>query len=226
MERAPKIIELYGLPGAGKTTICNFFREQSGLQVGKVHLVMDLYKKEALSFKIIHFPLFQCIKLTFFLLITKHKRGSFVAVYKLFYYLLIAYNYCQYQKEYEYIVVDHGMVQQLGSMLHNSEYKITQKALDRYSKLLISIRNVYYVYCYISKETALNRMRVRGRNLGRIDAVMDNALMAYDLMEKETNLFEKLSSALENSAVGMVADMESSKEELLNFIMDGITLKQ
>ena len=212
MERDSKIIEFYGLPGCGKTTLRSNLLLSLSKHAGSIQDVMTLYKHESFFYRLFHLPIKQWCLLSIFLIMMPQKRKNTKSAYVALYYKVLAYAYCASKSPFDFIVVDHGIVQQLGSILHNMDYKLSDKSMKRVLLFLNSIKNSIFVYCQISSELSLSRIRARKRDGGRIDAVMNDTNQALYYLEKERMLFNKISDSLYNDKV--IIDMSKSPEEL------------
>ena len=125
--------------------------------------------------------------------------------------IILAYHYTRYQKHYDYLIVDHGLCQQLGSILHVNDFSISSKALYIFSKLVKLFEQFEFYYCSLPSEIALERMRNRKRNVGRIDAIMNDTNKAMGLLNKERQLFDRIYNALVNE--GHMLDMTKPIEQ-------------
>ena len=191
MGKNKRIIEFYGLPGAGKTSVCQVLLDRYKAS-SKMADLISLYKNESLFFKLTHLPMSSFFHFFWFLVFVPQKCKNTKSVYKEFFYFILLYHYFKYQEKYDYLIVDHGFAQQLGSMLHNMDYDISDNNLKRFSSFVKSIDYLSLVYCQLPEQLALERMRKRGRNSGRIDAVMNNTDIAINLLIKESALFDRL----------------------------------
>lgn len=212
MERNIKIIEFYGLPGCGKTTLRSNLLLLPSKHTGSIQEVMVLYKQESFFYRLFHLPIKRWWLLSMFLISIPEKRKNAKSDYVALFYKVLAYNYCASKSPFDFVVVDHGIVQQLGSILHNMDYKLSDKSLKRVLLFLNSIKNTLFAYCQISSELSLKRMKMRKRDGGRIDAVMNDTVQALYYLEKERMLFSKISDSLDNDKV--IIDMSKSPEEL------------
>lgn len=220
MGKAKQILEFYGLPGAGKSTICDGILNTEGISAAKVSDVMKHYHNESLFFKVIHFPVMIMLRLFLFLILAS-KKGNGKDAYIEFFYLSLSYDYFNYQNKYKYMIVDHGLIQQLGSFLHNSEFQTSALSLKLFRSFLSGIELLTIVDCRISETDALVRIKKRGRISGRIDAVIEQTDEALNLLKKENKLFEDVVSPHPSNFITL--DMLKSREELLMEITQIIT---
>lgn len=216
MEKNTRIIELFGLPGGGKSTICNEILN-SHLRTAKIGEALRLFKKESIAFKLSHLPILKWLKFGLIVLTIPNKKRNSKIIYLEFFYIILSYHYAKYQKHFDYLIVDHGLCQQLGSMLHVNDFIIKKNTLSRFSELVLSFDNLHINYCSLPQELALERMRQRKRDVGRIDAVMKDTKKAMDLLNKEDELFESVCKSLKESVhiLDMTNSVESLKTELL-----------
>ena len=214
MGKNKRIIDLYGLPGAGKTTICNSLLEKKDYQVAKISGLMELYKTQTFLFKVFHLPLYRWTRLTLFIIsvpnISKVAKSEIIS----FYYIVLAYSFFQHQSCYNYLIVDHGLIQQLASVLHDNRFIISNKALKLFVAFLKKMEPLDKVYCLTSKEFALERMKLRNRNAGRLDAIMNDTSVVLELLDNEKKLFDKVSELVDNRVTINMEDTASSMQQL------------
>ena len=179
----------------------------------KINEVMKRYGQETILYKLLHLPINKWVSFTNFLLSLPDRKKNSRDEYFTFYYQILAYSYCTCKMQDSILVMDHGLVQQLGSILHNQDFNITDKSLRRFSKFLHSMQPLRIVYCRLSEEDALGRMRERKRDTGRIDAVMNDTDHAMSLLKKERKLFDKCYHS--NKETIDVLDMSKTREDLL-----------
>lgn len=220
MERNFKIIEFYGLPGCGKTTLRNKLLLSSSIRAGSIQDVMALYKQESFFYRLFHLPIKQWWLLSMFLITLPQKRKNAKTAYVTLFYKVLSYSYCAAKSSFDIVVVDHGLVQQLGTILHNMDYNISEKSLRRFVKFASDMKGVKIICCYITSELSLSRMRSRNRNGGRIDAVMNDTKKAIYFLDKERVLFERFSKAFNNndSVLDMSKTPDVLSEEVFNMM--------
>lgn len=213
-----RVVDFYGLPGCGKTTLKNKLLEMEHISVDIAQNQMLHYKKESVLFKLIHLPFKQWWRLTLFLIslsgIRKNPKQYYIDLYS----KVLAYSYFVEKSCCDLIVVDHGLVQQLGSILHNQNYELSERSLIYFMNFLDGMKGTIPVYCRLSSEISLMRMRQRKRNVGRIDAIMNDKDCALSLLEKEYSLFERISKASNESNVEL--NMMLAPEELASDILN------
>lgn len=208
-----KIIEFYGLPGCGKTTLRNQLIQSPLKRFGTINEVMTQYKKESLIYRITHLPLKQWWQLTLFILSLSNIRSNRKSFYVVLYYKTLAYSYCREKSIFDYVVVDHGLVQQVGSILHNMNYDLSEKSLGKLSRFLYLMKETKTIYCQIPSELSLSRIKKRNRDSGRIDAMMYDREKALYYLEKEKSFFERISKTTKD--INDVLDMTRAPEELM-----------
>ena len=214
--KTKRILEFYGLPGAGKTSMCKVLLGRYRASSKMVDLV-GLYKNESLFFKLTHLPISSFFRFFWFLVFVPKKCKNEISVYKEFFFFILLYHYFKYQKKYDYLIADHGFAQQLGSMLHNMDFDISDNNLKRFSSFVKSIDFLSLVYCQLPEQLALERMRKRGRNSGRIDAVMNNTDIAINLLIKENALFDRLDKMMPGCVIKL--DMNYPMKQVMTNLL-------
>lgn len=178
MESHIKIVDLFGLPGCGKTTLENELLKQDetdGLHFCNMTEVSQQYRKESLFCKLMVFPYRVCILWTlFFLLMPKLQRKDW-RIYWSTYLISIIYAYCHSVKSDKVMLVDHGIIQSVSSLMYGRISNLT----SCHSKILRRILHLldidYCIYCQVSPEISLERMRLRNRqDSGRLDSIESN----------------------------------------------------
>ena len=187
----------------------------------KINEVMKRYGQETILYKILHLPIKKWVSFTNFLLSLPDKKKNSRDEYFTFYYQILAYSYCTVKMKDSILVMDHGLLQQLGSILHNLDFYITNKSLNKFRKFLQTMQTLRIIYCQLPENEALRRMRLRKRDAGRIDAVMSDTDFAISLLEKERNLFDKCYNT--NKEIVEILDMKKSREELLSCVSAMLT---
>ena len=193
-----KIIDLFGIPACGKTTLSNCLAERSnealristlqGCILNDKKIVWRLLRSLSLNI------LWAGIRFRFSAPFDKKRRDvSLMSFLKHGLY----YNYVRRFSDYDIVIVDHGDIQSIitlerGENLHNKPEFV--KACSRY--LNSSLADIY-IYCSISAEEALSRMHNRQRDNGRID-VIGNKHQQLKELNDEISRFEFFAEFLKN----------------------------
>lgn len=219
-----QIIDLYGIPACGKTTLAEYMAShpKAGLKVASMQDCMhDAFNNKWKLAKSISLKNFWAsVRLKFSAPLDK-KRA--VIPFKGILLLGAFKNYVRKYTDYDIVVTDHGDIQyfvslERGDNLHESEK--FKKACLHY--LNVSLSTVY-VYCQVDAETALQRMNGRGRNKGRMDMMSDQNLKLQEL-EKESNRFDFWTSILKERKASLIElDMRDSippiADKLFSFLI-------
>jgi len=190
MAEYTKIIDLYGIPACGKTTLARYMASHpaDGLKVATMRdcIIAALNDKWHLFLSVSLKNLWASIRLKFSAPLDKKRSDiPFRAIL-----LLNAYkNYIRKYTDYDIVVSAHGDIQSFvslerGDNLHESP-KFKEACLDYLNASLSTI----YVYCQIDADTALQRMNNRSRDIGRIDTILDQNLKLQEL-ERERGCFD------------------------------------
>ena len=185
-----QIIDLYGIPACGKTTLAKYMASHpvDGLKVATMRdcIIAALNDKWHLFLSVTPNNLWASIRLK--LSAPFDKKRSAIPFRRVL--LMGAFkNYVRKYTDYDIVVTDHGDIQRFvslerGDNLHKSEGFL--KACLHYLKISLSTT---YVYCKIDAQDALERMNGRGREKGRIDLITDQHLKLQEL-ETESKCFD------------------------------------
>lgn len=204
MESTCEIIELYGLPGCGKTTLCEAFKRK--FSEGEVADINDIFQKIrtlSRSRRLLLIPLSVVIPLLCLWftcpILSYRQRG----IYRAFLKRIAVISYIKKTNQYRYAILDHGIVQCAHSLYLGREQYFTKKAEKKFLSVLKCFSPIKYVYCSVPVDTAIERITIRkALNHGRLDSIDNLDTLKRILQEQEiffTNVFAALSCALEDA---------------------------
>lgn len=218
-----KIIDLFGLPACGKTTLTRCISEQYGkrLKIATMPLLVQEAKRDKGRLRKSFSPhyFFAGIRLRLLAPFDRKRR-----VIPLLNWPSHAryYSYAKKYSDFDVILVDHGDIQDIVSLergedLHNNIR--FSHGCSRY--LSISLADLY-VYCNVRPEVALERMQLRGRNSGRIDVMGDMAeqLQALKCEKLRFDFFAEMLSKEKDKFIEL--DMNQPIEQIAEYIMNVI----
>lgn len=206
-----QIIDLYGIPACGKTTLARYMASHpaEGLKVStmqdctlaalndKWHLVMSVSLKNVWA----------SIRLR--LSAPFDKKRSVIPFRAIL--LMGAFkNYILKYTDYDIVITDHGDIQSFVTLERGDNLHESQRFLSACLHYLnVSLSNSY-VYCRIGAEEALQRMNGRGREKGRIDLITDQHIKLQEL-EAESKCFVFWTTILKERKVSLIElDMKDS----------------
>ena len=230
MAKHTQIIDLYGIPACGKTTLAKYMANhpKNGLKVATMRdcILSALNDKWHLFMSVSLKNIWASIRLKFSAPLDKKRSViPFRAIL-----LLNAYkNYIRKYTDYDIVVSAHGDIQSFvslerGDNLHESP-KFKEACLDYLNASLSTI----YVYCQIDSDTALRRMNNRSRDRGRIDSISDPNLQLQEL-RKERGRFDFWTTILKERNASLIElDMRDSvpqiSDKLYSFLINQQLLK-
>lgn len=189
MEQTAAIVEFYGLPGCGKSTLCQLIKERSkNRRITYLYEVYDFYRSKNIIYQILHFPYGVFINVLFLFLISPKLSFSEVNVYKSFLRHVIAYGYLKFCNNYDFVIADHGIIQSVVSLYYRYEQFFNKKTEMILCKILDKLPVDYLIWCEISVDSSVKRIRTRNRNFGRFDIIKDDFILKKAL-NKENELF-------------------------------------
>lgn len=211
---------MYGLPGCGKTTQCQLLKENAnGRRIGYLTDVFDEFRKRNFFYKIFHIPYGACFVLFQIFLFSPKLPISEKNVYIAFLRHVISYGNIKNYAKYDYVIADHGIIQSVASLFYRNESSFSNLSSRILLSLLKKIKFDYLIWCDVSVETSIRRIRTRNRNFGRLDAIMSEEQLNLAL-KKEYDLFLTLNKiiAKEYSARILQINMESDPQLIHNVL--------
>lgn len=196
MEPHTKIVEFYGLPGCGKTTLKNYLvkiEEQSeDCQFSIIDILITHFKKLSLWGKITSIPFKAWYFIVRFLLSVPFLPVKEWKFYTIFFDIALIYNLKSKIHSSSYILVDHGLFQAVQSVIYSKAVTLSERSWRLLQKIADLLNVDYAVYCSVSTELSLQRIRKRNRKgNGRLDMIKDDNTLLIAL-EQQRFFFEKV----------------------------------
>lgn len=193
-----QIIDLYGIPACGKSTLAQYMASHpvGGLKVAAMTECILAARKDkwkwlrSLSLR----DLFASIRLKY--AATLDKKRKVIPLWKV---IIMGWfkNYVRKFTDYDIVVTDHGDIQSFVSLERGDNLHESKKFRDACQRYLDVSLSTTYVYCKVTADVALRRMNGRGRSAGRIDLMEDQSLKLQEL-EKEIICFDYWTSLLKD----------------------------
>lgn len=185
-----QIIDLYGIPACGKSTLAKYMTDHpiKDIKVTNIRYCMSaaLNDKWRLARSLSLKNVWASIKLKSSAPFDK-KRS--VIPFKAILLMGAFKNYILKYTDYDIVVSDHGDIQSFVSLERGENLHQSEKFLKACFHYLNASLSTSYVYCQIDAEDALQRMNSRGREKGRIDLIMDKHIKLQEL-EAESKRFD------------------------------------
>ena len=185
-----QIIDLYGIPACGKTTLAKYMASNPayGLKVATMRdcITAALNDKWHLLLSVTPGNLWASIRLKFSAPLDKKRsaipfrRVVLMGAFK---------NYVRKYTDYDIVVTDHGDIQRFVAMERGDNLHKSSRFMGACLHYLDVSLSTTYVYCQIDAQDALERMNGRGREKGRIDLITDQHIKFQEL-EKESKCFD------------------------------------
>lgn len=219
------IIDLFGLPACGKSTLTQYLCEnnETDLRVETLQMVLHKMGKLERIKLLFSFSLKQFLVSLYIQIVVKldkrHERVLWFSWYRhgLYYQYIKKYSDC------DVVLVDHGDVQSFVSIEHGKDLH-SKKTFVNACKYYLSLSPAsIYVFCKIGVDDSLNRIKKRNRFYsGRIDKLGSDNLRLIEL-EKEKERFDFFFQMVKNcrkrvEILDMNKELPEIAKDLLSYI--------
>lgn len=220
----PKIIEFYGLPGCGKTTLCNRLKEYYENSGYKVGLLTDAVKD--LSWRsIIHALSFhECVFfLKFYWAFIRKNVNKNLVLSPIRRYLI--YKSAKRDGEYDFLFIDHGAAQSVVRALFDAPNPLVSLKSNLVRDYYRMIPADLYINCIITMDEAFSRVKLRNRkNSGTFDQYPDAQLKR--VLEGHSTIFDNTKLILLELDKNLLAiDCNTNLDRCISQIEDFLNMK-
>ncbi len=227
MEQHTKIIDLYGLPGCGKTTLQNSFislcKDQS-FSVGYLPDLTTYMRKHPISSFVKSFSISQFFLLFRFFCSVPLLRLSDWSIYWGFIKFLFIYKFSKTVQIKDFIIVDHGFCQSVGSLTYGNIEYLSENSRHLLYRLFTVIDIDIPIYCHISAELSLYRIRYRNRQSksGRLDLINDDAKL-MNALKIQAIMFDSIYSLTKTNLNSQFIEMNDEVESIAIQVLNSIS---
>lgn len=218
-----KIIDLFGIPACGKSTLSNYICDHYGseLKICTMPQLVSEARKDGNRLR-------KAFSLGYFLAgiglrmrAPLNKRPREIPIMNWPSHARY-YSYAKKYSDYDIVMVDHGDIQDFVSLERGVDLHSDKRFSKACSSYIDQSLSDVYVYCNIEPETALLRMLSRGRETGRIDSIDNNAERLQEL-ENERKRFSFYAEMLRGKdKMFLELDMHSPTEQIAATLMNQI----
>lgn len=197
-----QIIDLFGIPACGKTSLANFMNNKrfDGLlfaSAKEAHAEMRRARIWNLLRCISIKPIICAIRFVLYFPYTKERKD--LPIFKWLRDSIFRSYYHRYSK-YDVVLIDHGAVQTFVSWERGEDYHDDKGFQDRVLAYINSIEPTTFVFCDVDNENSKKRIKERGRGYGRLDMILKNNEALIDTeLDNERNRFQKISELIRSN---------------------------
>lgn len=171
MAKNTTVVELFGIPACGKTTLASAICSISDSKIVDSNQALRDFKKLNLVKKLLCHDPIALIRVLFFVFQfpfdERHIRLGLTNVYR----QIVLNNYYSRFSDYDCVVIDHGFVQSLVSWMWGKDVPYKQWFISSVKQLLPYFDNEIKVFCQVPISVAIQRIIDRGRFKGRFDTM-------------------------------------------------------
>ena len=222
-----KIIDLFGIPACGKTTLASYMNKKqfNGRLYASAKEAHHEMKNASLfniakcfSFK----PIIYALKFITYFPYTNNRRD--LPILKWLRDSIFRSFYRKYS-QYDVVLIDHGAVQTFVSWERGEDYHDDSEFQRRVLNYLNSIESTFFVFCDVSNSTSIERMRKRGRDHGRLDMVLENNEDSIQTeLDAERLRFQKLAGFIkDNGHQVFIMNSDGDIDDIANQLADKIS---
>lgn len=226
MARNCRIVEFAGLAGCGKTTLAKSLKEYFENRKYSVITLDEIDGKFKhknllkLLFCINPIELISIIKL---FSTVKYNKNRLKSMYSMQVKLYIFYKFCRKYSDYDYVFIDHGMIQNFVSFMFNSDSEI--KDNKKYLKMIYKMFSFIYpdliIRCIIDAKNANERMKIRGREVATIEKEKSDFNRLVMINKDKRNFNELFDYCKKNIDIKICElNMSGNKNEVLKSAID------
>lgn len=212
MAKHTQIIEFFGLPACGKSTLCDTLLSEQIVDemiFCRMKEISTEYRKISIFCKLRIFPYRASFLLFLLILKTGDKRKN-LRIYKNFFKIIIIYAFCKYNPSDQYMLIDHGVMQSIVSMFYWTKPGRLESSKWIVNCLVGSIGIDYLIFCDVSVAESISRIRKRNRTeSGRLDVINDEDELERTLILQSTQYLK-----LCEQNTKYIIDMEGTLNEL------------
>lgn len=185
-----KIIEFAGLPGCGKSTLCESFIKQ--ISGKKIYTYRDIIKFVSTKKRQKIYGALVCLNPFLWkyrrllkIFVKKYNNVSMQAVL-----ILVALfdftSIISLFKKDSIVILDEGFIQNITSVAHLQEL-IDDESLNNLLCYIMSKKNIVVVNCFADINTVIGRLRKRNRG-DRFNSIKDEEKLKNALVKKQNNI--------------------------------------
>lgn len=215
-----KIVDLFGVPACGKTTLAEYLSKnsQADYKIASIQNIVTEAKKNKTRF-ILSISLktfFSALRVRCAAPFNKKRRDITLRGWLL---LDLLFNFAKKYSQYDMVLVDHGVIQSFVSLERGDNLHEKPKFANACSHYVDISPITTYVFCQIDAQNAMERMHNRNRNVGRIDVINDERIQLLEI-ENESQRFDFYAKMLKEKQkeyleLNMAENVENVAEHLL-----------
>lgn len=202
-----KIIELFGLPACGKTTLSRYLVENIDSSLKSTIFNEAIHGLRKRPWRLVRSVsvcnVYRALRLTFLASFNNKRQDAEWLVHGTTYRFLMKFT------DYDQVFVDHGDIQSFVSMERGRDLHLDKNFSKACSNYLDTSPVFAYFYCKVDPHVALERMRQRGRVIGRIDTLEKD--LQLKALEAESHRFDFFANMLKEKGIRFM-ELDMSKD--------------
>lgn len=189
------VVELFGFPGCGKTTLCSNIKEAKCIKVADFEDVLNDWSKATITHKLRSLPFLVICRCILFFLSTKILPSKNRRIYYDIIRRAILAKFAKQLSKYDFVFFDHGFLQGMHSFFYGHEKDLNKQSQCRIRRITESLSRYVglHIYCQLPIDVTIQRLQSRNSSAhSRMDYLRHDYSRISSALEIQQKFFDQL----------------------------------